>query len=363
MKLWMRLALCASLSACGPGSAPPGPVATPTPCNDTEEGTGFPSVLLRVGCDGRLEPGRADWTIAEGAVTLEFLPDDTGPKGAELVAAWPPLDEPPWLGHRVERFAVLAGGSIRVQFDGQVRDPARLFADPRLAGEVLSAGNADIRDAIDAGRTELVTRHDASIEYARSLGRRVERIASDRLYLVAFAGSAEGEGPAALAAAVGDDWVRRGATGARRLPTLEWEAVAAECGSGAPDTSRDILSAGSAGPSRPSVSYPEDDPAARQIAERVVSAGLPGGPLAATVAALAGSSTRMVVRPVPPGGERWSATEVAAVAGVFAGPAHPCSLYAEALGELAGWGGGSERVTGTVLLIGEAAAFAIEPGS
>ena len=323
-------------------------------------GRSFEHALLLVGCEGGLEPGRAAWTVAGDTVVLEFLPESTGPRGAELVAAWPPLNRPPWLGHKVDRIAVLAGGAIRVEFVDPVPDPARLFADPRLAGMPLRVEDGDVRDAVDADTGEIVTRHDASIEYARSLGRSVPMEAFDRLYLVAFAGSTGREAAEALQSAVGIGWMGRGAALARQLPSLRWESVVEMCGSGPMSASAD---AEPAAPSPPTVNYPEDDQAARQIAERMVSLGLPGGPFAETVAALTGSRERMVVRPVALGGERWSRTDVAAVISVPAGPVHPCSLYAEVIDNLRGWEGGPERWIPTVLPIGETASFVIRSSS
>ena len=389
MKLWTWLALCAWLTACGSGPAssgsPPGPTpgpvppptsvrlpsispaAVPTPCVRPDFGRGSEHTLLRVGCENRLEPGRATWKVTGDTVVLEFAPGSPGPKGMALVNSWPPLDQPPWLGHRVNRVAVLGDGGIRVEFGDPVRDPARLFADPRLAGVPLPVEDGDVRDAIDADTGETVTRHDASIEYARSLGRSVQLAAYDRLYLVAFAGSTGDEAAEALRDAVGVSWIGRGATMARQLPLLRWRSVAETCGpqsagkGGKADASP--AAAERRAPSPPTVSYPEDDPAARQIAERMVSIGLPGGPLAATVAELTGARGRMAVRPVASGDDRWSGTDVAAVISVTTGPVHPCSLYAEVGQRLGGWDGSAEPGIRTVLLIGETASFAIGPPS
>lgn len=346
------------------------PFSIASPCVWPLPGRSFEHALLRAECGGALEPGRATWTVTGNAVVLEFPPGSQGPKGAELVAAWPPLDRPPWLGHQVNRVAVLADGGILVEFGDPVRDPARLFADPRLAGVPLPVEGGDVRDAIDADTGEIVTRHDASIEYARSLGRSVQLVAYDRLYLVAFAGNS-GEGGAAatrvedLRAEATMGWVGRGATLARGPPSVEWETVAEMCGSGSAsdpgDTVATAAASAQAAPPPPTVSFLDRDPAARQIAERMVSLGLPGGPLGATVAELTGSRERMVVRPVAPGGARWSRTDVATVIAVPAGPVHPCSLYAEVEADLGGWEGGRERGIPTVLLVGETASFAIGP--
>ena len=372
MKLWTRLAICAWLAACGGGTVPPGAASAPPPCEDSGDGTGYVQALLHVGCDGALEPGRADWTVSGGAVTLDFPVGAPGPKGAELVTAWPPLSQPPWLGHRIRGITVLSGGSIRVEFGDPAGDPARLFADPRLAGTAALPRDGDVRDAIDANEAEILTRHDASIRYARSLGRTVRLLAFDRLYLVAFAHGAGAGGASALAAGVGNDWVGMGAAGARRLPSLTWDDVTSACESGVADggggaaavaePGRAGRTAGYAAGHRRTVGYRSGDMAAREIAERLVSAGLREGAPAEAVAELTGSRERMVVRPVPPGSGGWSGTDVAVVVGVRAGPVHPCSLHAEVLRELGGWRGGPGRRDGAVLPIGEAAAFAIDTG-
>lgn len=369
MKLWTLFALCAWMWGCGRESAPPRAGPAPPQCGISQAGEGFAYVLFRVGCNGMLQPGRARPTVADGAVTLEFLSEMPGPRGAELVAAWPALGEPPWLGHRIRRITVLSGGSIRVEFRTPARDPARLFADPRLAGIVTEVGGGDARDAIDANDGPVVTRHDASIAYARSLGRTVRLLAFDRLYLVAFGGRTDAAAATGLAAGVGGDWVRMGAPGSRRSSRLTWEEVVGECEPGWPEAAGDSAAdgrpsaAGTApernGTLRPTVSYREGDIAARQIAERVVSAGLRQGGVAAAVAGLTGSGGRLVVRPVAGDGALWTRGDVAAVVGVRAGPVHPCSLHAEALRELAGWRAGQGRGGGTVLPVGEAAAFAI----
>ena len=374
MKLRMWLALCLWLPACGRGSAPPGTGPPgPPPCEEPEGGAGFGHTLLRVACDGTLHPGRANWAVSDGAVTLDFPAGSPGPRGTELVTMWPPPGQPPWLGHRVRRFVVLAGGSIRVEFGDPAADPARLFADPRLAGVVTAVRDGDTRDALDVGEPEIVTRHDASIEYARSLGGTVQLLAFDRLYLVAFAHAADAAGANALAVEVGRDWVGMGAAGAGRLPALRWGEVGAKCGAGVPEAGGVAARAGGpvvagtgvepAAARRPTVSYREGDIAARQIAERVVSAGLREGALAAVVEELTGSRERMVVRPVARAGDSWTETDVAAVIGVRAGPVHPCSLHAEALRELAGWRDGPGHRGGTVLPIGEAGAFSISAGT
>lgn len=260
-----------------------------------------------------------------------------------------------------------------MEFDDPAGDAARLFADPRLAGVITNIPAGDARDAIDAGAPAVVTRHDSSIDYARSLGRTVRLLAFDRLYMMAFMHGADAAGANALAADVGSDWVGMGAVGARRLPALNWEEAAEECEAGVPETgglvpraeTRPVwgIRAVPAAPPRPTVSYRKGDISARQIAERVVSAGLRQGALSAVAYELTGSQERLAVRPVADGGAIWTETDVAAVIGVRAGPVHPCSLHAEALRELGGWSGGPGLRGGTVLPVGEAAAFAIGPGT
>ena len=305
-----------------------------------------------------LQPGRAArWTVAEGTVTLDFDPGAPGPGGAELVDTWPSLDEPPWLGHRVERITVLPGDRVRVEFSGPASDPARLFADPRLAGRVRPPGDGDVRDAIDGAEADIVTRHDASIEYARSLGRPTRLVAFDRLYVVAFHGTAGAAGEGDLAAAIGEDWIGWGAAGARRLPSVSWQAVVARCAPGAVAIGGGSSSRppGSADPARPTVSYPDGDLPARQIAERLASAGLRTGPRAAVVSRLTGSRGRLAVRAAAGEAAGPARSDMAAVVRVHAGPVHPCSLYGEARLKLAGW----HAEGGALLLIGEVGAFAI----
>ena len=367
---WMWLAGCALHAACGssvPGSGAPVPAAD-AECAAGEVGAGYPAALLRIGCDGGVVAGRAEWSREGGVVTLEFAAAAAGPVGVELVSAWPPLGEPPWLGHRIENITVLSGGRVQVRFGaspGEAPDePERVFADPRLSGVALVAeggGVHDVRDAIDAG-SRVLTRHDASVEYARSLGRPVRLVAFDRLYLVVFAGAVEAEEAREVGGAIGTDWVEWGAPGARRLTGVRWSALVARCGGGAGGdepapgrTGRDV------GPASATVSYAGDDRAAGQIAERVVSMAMRGDRAGALVRALAATegrlSVRPVVRPRTGSGPRRAATDVAAVVAVHGGPGHPCSLHAEVLRELAGWEPRGGAPGTNVVLVGETALF------
>lgn len=370
MNIWMRLACCASLAACGP---PPADNGAPVPvgaaeCAADAAGTGYPGALLRIGCDGSVVPGRANWSRQGSAVTLEFAAAAEGPVGVGLVSAWPPLGESPWLGHVIENITVLSGGRVQVRFGvppGDVPDePERLFADPRLSGVELAVqgdGVRDVRDAIDAG-SRVLTRHDASVEYARSLGRAVRLVAFDRLYLVAFSGAVEVDEAGDLGDAIGTDWVGWGAPGARRLPSVQWDGVVGRCAVGAPGDGPDPAGEGrEVDPASAAVSYTEGDRAAGQIAERIVSLAMRGDRSGGLVRTLAGTGGRLAVRPRTESEPRRAASDVAAVIAVHGGPGHPCSLHAEVLRELAGWEPRRGALRTSVVLVGEAALFETWP--
>ena len=363
---WMWLAGCALHAACGPsvpGSGAPVPAAD-AECAAGAVGTGYPAALLRIGCDGSVVGGRADWSREGGVVTLEFAAAAAGPVGVELVSAWPPLGEPPWLGHRIENITVLSGGRVQVRFGASPGEAERVFADPRLSGVPLAVeggGVHDARDAIDAG-SRVLTRHDASVEYARSLGRPVRLVAFDRLYLVVFAGAVAADEAREVGGAIGADWVDWGAPAARRLTGVRWSALVARCGGGAGgdepapgSAERDFDSASA------TVSYAGDDRAAGQIAERVVSMAMRGDRAGALVRALAGTGGRLAVRPVvrpaTGSGPPRAPTDVAAVVAVHGGPGHPCSLHAEVRRELAGWEPRGGAPGTNVVLVGETALF------
>ena len=369
------LACCAWQGGC---ASPPPPSAGPavegaaspvlevaTDCEANARATAYQPALLRIGCDGELLPGRATWSVQGPAVTLDFGSNPGGPVGGELVRTWPPLNEAPWLGHRVETVMVMEEDRVRVAFSAPADDPARLFADPRLSGVRQPVPvDGDARDAIDAGTEEVVTHHDASIRYARSLGRPLHLVAFDRLYLVAFARGADPGRTRTVAADMARDWVEWGAPGTRRPHTASWAFISERCGPerGEPGVA-DAASTLAPTPARPTVSYPEGDLPARQVAERLVSAWMRGGTETGVLAELTGSGERLGVRAA--GGPRPSRapSDVAAVLRVHSGPGHPCSLYAEVLRAAVAWDV-AERPGGTnVLLLGELAAFAVgEPG-
>ena len=356
----MRFACCVLLAACGSApleSSVPAPDAGQA-CADSLTGPGYPHALLRIGCGGELLAGRAVWSREGTTVTLDFPGPTDGPVGADLVEAWPTLNEPPWLGHGVEDITVLSGGSVRVRFREPRGEPAQLFADHRLSGVPLAPHEGDARDAVDAGEAPLLTRHDASIEYARSLGRSVRMVAFDKLYLVVFAGEGGAAEAADLGLAISEDWALWGAEGARRAATVSWRTLGDQCDTSGTVAGPDAVRSRPA-PADPTVSYPQGDLPALQIAERIVSATMRGDLRGNSARALTGFPSRLSVRPA--GGPRVerAASDVAAVVRVEAGPGHPCSLYAEILRELAEWGplDGTDRPN--VILIGEAAVFEI----
>ena len=356
-----RLAVCALLGGCA--SAPSGSNAG---CGPDDGAAGFPEVLLRLGCGERLEPARAEWQVADDVVTLEFDAALPGARGGELVVAWPPLDQPPWLGHQVERI-VVSGDRVSVTFRDPHPDVARLFADPRLAVPVTVVADHDVRDAIDRDEREIFTRHAASIEYARSLGLPVRLAAFDRLYVVVLAAASEAVAANGLAGALGEDWVRRAPMGTRRRSARTWDQILAACPRAQPGVHPDSAgadamgSAGTVGGPSPTVSYPEGNLAARQIAERLAAIALreDAGAVLAELAELAGPDERLTVRAAPATDARRAPGDVAAVVPVRAGPVHPCSLVAETARLLGGWGVGDPGSGAAVLVIGEAGAFAI----
>lgn len=352
-----RLAMCALLGGCA--SAPSGSNAG---CEPDDGAAGFPGALLRLGCDGRLEPGRAGWQVVDGVVTLQFDAALPGVRGGELVAAWPPLDQPPWIGHQVEGI-VVSGDRVSVAFRDPLPDVARVFADPRLAVPFTVVADHDVRDAIDRDERGIFTRHPASIEYARSIGLPVRLAAFDRVYMVALAVTVEAAAANELAAALGEDWVRRAPTGTRRASSRTWPQILAAClpaGRGVPaDAAADASApADAADRASPSVSYPEGDLAARQVAERLAAMALLEDP-APVLAQLTGARGRLTVRAAPAADMGRAPGDVAAVVQVPAGPVHPCSVLAETVRKLAGWGVGNPGGGAAVLMIGEAGAFAI----
>ena len=357
-----RLLLCVLLGGCGSQEyRAGGPGGDAEECDGAASGAAAAQALLRVGCEGELLPGRAMWSVEGGVVRLDFGegaagPGGDAPVGADLVRTWPPLGEPPWLGHAVEGIAV-EGDGVRVEFAEDADEPARVFADLRLSGVRLPVVDGDARDAIDAGDVEVVTNHEASIEYARSLGRAVRLVAWDRLYLAVFPRGA-GERSALLAGPVARDWVGWGTSGARRAASRRWASIARRCEGGRGGTGGAGRSQSSR-PDGPTISYPEGDRAARQVAERLVSAGMRGGAEAAVLAELTGTTERPAVRAVSGEHSARAPSDVGAVVVVHAGPGHPCSLLAEVLRAAAAWDSGDAMPDERVFFVGEAASFLI----
>ncbi|MYI06360.1 MAG: hypothetical protein F4059_03285 [Gemmatimonadetes bacterium] len=352
-----------------PGCVPPPPMLAGDPapsgafgCASAELEAEHAHLLLRIACDGTLVPGRANWSVEGAEVTLEFAPGEEGLVGAELAGTWPPFGGPPWLGHSVVSVTVTERGGIAVRFADPGDEPARLFADPRLSGEELSLPEVgDVRDAIDAGDSEVVTHHRASIEYAVALGRDVRPAGFGRMYLIVFAGPADMGPIEALSGPMSRDWVNLGAPGARSLPAHGWTSLRNRCSAGSegaaggdPPVVSAVLPVG------PTVAFRQDDPAAREAAERLVSAGIRGGSEAEAVAALAGGTGRLAVRGTDRSPPRRAPSDAAAVLWVFAGPGHPCSLHAEVLRAVAEWDARGEAGSRpAIMLLGGLEAFVV----
>ena len=336
----------------------------------------YAHLLLRIGCDGTLVPGRANWSVEGSVVTLGFAAGEEGPVGAELAGTWPPLGDPPWLGHSVVSVTVIEQGGIAVRFGEPGDEPARLFADPRLSGAKLPLPQeGDARDAIDAGDSEVVTHHRASIDYAHSLGRDVRPAGFGRMYLLVFAGPADTEPIEALSGPMSRDWVDLGAPGARSLPARGWASVRNGCGFGSGEAAAAEGVAGrapageaaagdpsilpAAFPDRPTVAFHQDDPPAREAAERLVSAGIRGGGEAEAVAVLTGSAGRLAVRGADESPPARAPSDVAAVLWVYAGPGHPCSLHAEVLRAVAEWEAPGPARGTAILFLGGLEAFVV----
>ncbi|MDE2677826.1 MAG: hypothetical protein OXI76_07955 [Gemmatimonadota bacterium] len=339
-----------------------GPGGDAAECGGAASGAAAAQALLRVGCEGELLPGRATWSVEGGVVRLDFgegaaRPGVDAPVGADLVRTWPPLGEPPWLGHAVGGI-VVEGDGVRVEFAEDADEPARVFADLRLSGARVPVADGDARDAIDAGDVEMVTYHEASIEYARSLGRAVRLAAWDRLYLAVFPRGVGAERSASLAGPVARDWVGWGTSGARRAASRRWASIARRCEGGTGGTGG-VGRSQSSRPAGPTISYPEGDRAARQVAERLASAGMRGGAEAAVLAELTGTTERPAVRAASGEHPARAPSDVGAVVVVHAGPGHPCSLHAEVLRATAAWDFGDAMPDERVFFVGEAASFLI----
>lgn len=351
MVSWKKLALCVGMAACSSAPVADGglPVAPGRPCaNDGR--TGYTGTILQLDCDGTVTDGRASWSVSGTTVILDFSTGQPGPTGVDLVNAWPPLEGPPWLGHSVRGVNILSPDRLRVEFGEGVREPERIFADPRLAGDAnLTIGDGDVRDAIDRGEVNILTRHAPSIEYARSLGIPMELVEFDQLYIVAFAETVT------QMEAVADEWVQRAPPGHRRLAPQSWAELRAWCGL--------VTTADTDGTPQPhrenerTVAHSPDDAPGRWLAERLASATMRNKRAVATPTGRSDLSTRLRVRPA----QRGSLTDVAVVFRVHSGQAHPCSIYGEAMQQMEMWVAEGQRWEEEPALIGEVGLFRVNP--
>ena len=302
---------------------------------------------MRVDCRGELVPGLARWQVRGTAVLLDLDEGETDAR--DLVRSWPPSDQAPWLGHALVGATVLTPRRIRVEFRRPWPPPVRLFADPRLGPGHGDADDpdADARDLIDTGAEGVRTRHERSVDYGRSIGRSVIREGFDRRYYVVLALSGSLAEARDLEEALRQAWVVGGVSGSRRLPGEE----AVEGGECAP------VAGASRVRSRPdagTVSFPVRDPVAREIAERLVSASLPGG----AAEWIAPGGLRIRGYGAEPGGPAGD-SDVARVVSVPIGPVHPCSIWGELRRVESRFGAGRDGGVRS-LAIGETALFRIE---
>ncbi len=299
--------------------------------------------------------GRARARIEGSAVLLE--PVGSGFDAAATVAAWPPREAPPWLGHDVVETRLVGPNGIRVEF-GPGRDPPLLlFADRRLAppqsnGAELLEG--DGRDRVDSGGSPFWTYDERTVGYARSRGRTVVRGGFDRRYYLVFRDPLPEDLGRAVAARLGAEWARRGVDGTRRTPDPEPPGAGEACAL-APGSAKAVVGGAPGSGGFSTVAYGAEDPVARELAERVVSASLPGRTPRIELDGLR-------VRPDTDGLSTFAETDAAAVVPVPVGVVHPCTV----LGEI---GLTEDRLAprrpreGTrTFALGESAVFRIDPG-
>ncbi|MGI9626227.1 MAG: hypothetical protein ACR2QM_05270 [Longimicrobiales bacterium] len=348
-----------AFSACasgGPG-ARGGPTTGGSLCPDEPA----PRTLLTVDCQGEIVPGLATWEVEDTVIALQVEPVESadGPDPAfarRLVESWPPVTAPPWAGHDVRRIIAYPDNEVQIEFGGE-SVPVRLFADPRLAPLEFRLTEArlseDARDRIDSGRSPVLTRHERSVGYGRALGRDVARESFDRRYMVVATEGLAGDLSQAMQGAVVDWWVRNGVEGARRPAAPEQGHV--HCSQG--EQTGPSRSAGStavqAGPTQ--LAFPAMDPVAKEIADRLVSAALPGGVLNAWFPG------GLTARPYDgPDAGFADARGTLLVLSVQVGPVHDCSIRGEILSSVPAL---DERVALTphVVPIGETALFRIGP--
>lgn len=266
------------------------PTGAPLPRNDSERlvfrQTWEPPVELD--CRGRPRPGLATswspdssgrtWTLVlRDVLTVEA---DTAMSAAALAQRWRSSDLASpvlrWAG--VEQLAALDQRRLAVTFRTASPEIPLVFADPALALPqaapqrptlVFRPAGPDPRDALDRWADLLETSDPVLLEYA---GRRAEfgtlPLPWSRTYvMVTPAGRpilpvVSGADSAAFRASLARDVVREESRGAE--PPFWWSS-AAGCDSSSRST------ATSAAPSGAAIVYPSDDPAARDLAERMVA--------------------------------------------------------------------------------------------
>ena len=332
-----------ALLSCATGPAP-------SPCPSPTEVVS----LLRVDCTGTLVEGRARARVEGSAVVLE--PAGAGFDAVATVASWPPREAPPWLGHDVVEIRPLGRDRVRVEF-GTGRDPPLLlFADRRLAPPGSGAAEwleGDGRDRVDSGGPPFWTHDERTVEYAMSRDRRVERGDFDRRYYLVFRDPPSEDIGLAVAARLVTEWARRGVEGTRRAPdpTPLWAAEACV----APTGSVTGVRAASGSDRFSTVAYAAEDPAARELAESVVSASLPGRTPRIPLDGLR-------VRADSDGLSTLAETDVAAVVPVPVGAVHPCTVRGEISLTEDRLAPGRPRGGVRSFAVGESAVFRIDPG-
>ena len=301
--------------------------------------------LLRLDCRGRVVSGFARARVDGSVVVLELI---DGPETATVLSAWPPVDAPPWLGHGPVEITPQTGRRIRLEFPGPGDPPLRLLADRRLAPWAWPGPHTgDARDRVDRGEEAIVTYDERTVGYARSLDRPARREAFDRRYYLVLAEPAEPELLDDVASRMGREWAGASPLAARR--PVEERAEAPEGCWPVPIPPRRQV--GGDSDLRFTVRYPAADPAARDLAERLVSASLPGRTPDLGLAGLR-------VRADETG--QIAPSDVASVLPVLVGDVHPCSIQGEVQAETNRLTGSPDAVWRAVPL-GESARFRIDP--
>ena len=308
------------------------------------------STLLRVDCTGNVVAGVARARVDGSTLVLELRPGEE--EARALLDAWPPRDAPPWLGHGPVRIAESGPRALRLDFPPGSEPPLLLLADRRLAPPWVPAAElvrGDGRDRIDRGGGAFHTYDERTVAYARSVGQPVTLRQFDRRYYLVLAESVDEEEGGALARRIGLEWTQGGSVDGRREAGPEHGGEAEDC--------RPVVvnrRPSASGGSFPTVGYAADDPAARELAERLVSASLSGG---GPDLGLSGLRVR------PDGGSPDpAASDVALILAVTVGAVHPCSIQGELHAAASRLGSVGAIGPGQVFPLGESARFHIESG-